>query len=108
MAPAAAQVIPIAEVHAAYAERVAQTLRATSARIEVDASSETLNARARNAQRWKVPLTLVVGAQEEANGTVSVRPRGQRDSIVIPLDLLTERLDRALRDRQGMPNLQDL
>jgi threonyl-tRNA synthetase len=105
LAPTQGRIIPIANSYSDYAEDVRQTLRQGSVRVEVDGRDETLNARVRDAQRWKVPLTLVVGAQEAAERTVSVRLRGERHSTVVPLATLAEQLDIAMRRRLDLSDL---
>src|SRR5262249_15748781 len=61
LAPVQTVVIPIADRHIEYAERVAGALRAVGLRVEVDARSERMNAKVRDAQLHKIPYMLVVG-----------------------------------------------
>ncbi|MDE2970632.1 MAG: threonine--tRNA ligase, partial [Chloroflexota bacterium] len=58
LAPVQAVVIPIADRHIPYAEDVAARLVADGRRVEVDAKSERMNAKIRNAQLQKVPYML--------------------------------------------------
>ena len=67
LAPVQAVVIPIADRHLEYAEQVAERLRAAGLRVEVDARSERMNAKVRDAQLQKIPYMLVVG-DKEADG----------------------------------------
>jgi threonyl-tRNA synthetase len=76
LAPTQAVVLPIADRHGPYAGRVAAELGATGARVRVDARSESLGRRIRDAELARVPLMLVVGDREERDGTVSVREHG--------------------------------
>lgn len=76
LSPTQVVILPIAERHNAYAEKVKERLVEAGFRVEVDARSETLNYRIREAQLMKVPYILVVGDREEASGTVSPRKRG--------------------------------
>ena len=48
-------------------------------RVEVDAGSETMKYKIREAQLQKVPYMLVVGDKEASGGTVSVRSRVDGD-----------------------------
>ncbi len=64
LAPVQAVVIPIADRHVEYAEQVAEKLRAAGLRVEVDARSERMNAKVRDAQLQKIPYMLVVGDKE--------------------------------------------
>ncbi len=75
LAPVQVVVIPIANRHHSYGERVAAALAAAGLRAETDASNETLGNRIRKAQGTKVPYMLVVGDKEAEAGTVAIRAR---------------------------------
>jgi threonyl-tRNA synthetase len=79
LSPVQVVMIPIAERHAEYAEKVAAELRAAGVRVEVDARSEKMNAKIREHTLQKVPFLLVVGDKEASDGKVSVRTRGKGD-----------------------------
>ena len=79
LAPVQAVVIPIADRHLEYAEQVRETLSAAGTRVEVDARSERMNLKIRNAQMMKVPYMLVVGDRERDVGAVAVRQRDGED-----------------------------
>ena len=69
--------IPIAERHVEYAEKVATQLRAVGVRVEVDARNEKMNAKIREHAMQKAPFLLVVGDKEVEAGRVNVRIRGK-------------------------------
>jgi threonyl-tRNA synthetase len=75
LAPVQAVVLPIAERHAEYAKKVQQQLKAAGIRAELDAASETLGKRIRQAQMQKVPYMMVAGDREIEEGQVSIRLR---------------------------------
>ena len=52
-------------------------------RVEVDASSETLNKKIRNAELQKIPYMLVVGPREAEQDSVSVRSKAKGDQGVM-------------------------
>ncbi len=79
LSPVQAVVIPIADRHVAYAKQGAADLRAAGLRVEVDAGSERMNKKIRNAQLQKTPYMLVVGDREAEEGTVAVRTRDEED-----------------------------
>ncbi len=85
LAPVQVEMIPIADRHIPYAEKVAAELRAAGIRVEVDASSERMNKKIRNAQLQKIPYMLVVGDKEEEDGLVAVRTRENEDRGAVPL-----------------------
>jgi len=75
LAPVQAMLIPIADRHLPYIQEVAQKLKATGLRVEIDERGERMNAKIRDAQRQKIPYMLVVGDQEVAQGQVALRLR---------------------------------
>jgi threonyl-tRNA synthetase len=87
LAPVQVTVLPIAERHADYAAKVHDALLARGLRAELDARNEKLNLKIREAELAKIPVMLVVGDQEVANGTVTPRrrhgARGAADSLAL-------------------------
>lgn len=75
LAPVQALLIPIADRHIEYARKVEAELRADGIRVQVDARSERMNYKIREAQLQKTPYVLVVGDKEAAESTVAVRLR---------------------------------
>src|SRR4051795_3853819 len=79
LSPVQASVLPIADRHAEYAERVASELRAGGVRVEVDNRTETIGKKIREAEVQKVPYMLVVGDKEAESGQVAVRRHREGD-----------------------------
>jgi len=77
LSPVQVVLVPIAERHVEYANRVAAQLRASEVRVEVDARNEKMNAKIREHAMQKVPFMLVVGDKEAEAGKVNVRTRGK-------------------------------
>lgn len=75
LSPVQAVLIPIADRHTDYAASVAEQLRASGVRAEVDKSSERMRAKIRDAQMQKVPYMLVIGDREMEAGQVNLRMR---------------------------------
>lgn len=77
LSPVQVAIVPIAERHADYANKVAADLKAAGIRVEVDARNEKMNAKIREFALQKIPFILVVGDKEAETGQVNVRVRGQ-------------------------------
>ncbi len=79
LAPVQAEIIPIADRHNAYAERVRGELEGWGVRVHVDDRGERMNAKTRDAENMQVPVMLLVGDKEEAEERVAMRLRsGER------------------------------
>jgi len=85
LAPVQAVVIPITDQNLDYARKVALELKDEEIRAEIDERSERMNLKIRDAQLQKVPYMLIVGNEEVASSTVSVRLRDGRKLEAQPL-----------------------
>jgi len=64
LAPVQAMLIPIADRHHDYARAVAEGMKEMGMRVEVDARSDRMAAKIRDAQLQKIPYMLIVGDRE--------------------------------------------
>ena len=69
------RVLPISDKYEAYAQKVCKELKKAGIDATVDSRSEKIGFKIREARLDKLPYMLVVGQQEEADNTVSVRSR---------------------------------
>jgi threonyl-tRNA synthetase len=125
LSPVQVVVIPIAERHVDYANKVAATLRGAgvdpggtaalgrpgeqsspallqeriSVRVEVDARNEKMNAKIREHAMQKVPFMLVVGDKEAEAGKVNVRTRGKEKTEDISVAEYIDRVRRLIATR---------
>ena len=86
LCPEQVRVLPISEKYMDYANKVAAELKKKHIDVTVDSRAEKIGYKIREARLDKLPYMLVVGQQEEADGTVSVRSRFAGDEGVKPLD----------------------
>jgi len=86
LAPVQVMVVPIADRHIEYAESVRAALAAAGLRAEVDARSERMQAKLREAQEQKIPVMVVVGDRDAEAGAVSPRLRTGESSQGVRLD----------------------
>jgi threonyl-tRNA synthetase len=85
LSPVQAMIIPIADRHIEYAEKVQKLLKEVGIRAEIDPRSERMNAKIRDAQLQKIPYMLVVGDKEAAANAVAVRLRTNENLGAQPL-----------------------
>ena len=86
LSPVQVTLVPIAERHNEYAQKIAEQLKGKGVRVEVDSRSESMQAKIRDAQLNKVPYMLVVGDREQSDETVAVRSRDQQDLGSLKID----------------------
>jgi len=73
LAPVQAIVLPVSDRFNDYAQHVTETLHEQEVRVELDARSESIARKIRDAELRKLPYMLVVGERERSAGAVSVR-----------------------------------
>ncbi len=85
LAPVQVELIPIADRHVDYANEVADMLRANGIRCHVDAGSDRMNAKIRDAQKQKIPYMLVLGDKEMEDKAVALRLRSGENPGSMPI-----------------------
>jgi threonyl-tRNA synthetase len=92
-------VLPITDRINEYAEKIAQELRATGLRVEVNVRGDKIGAKIRDAQMQKVPFMLVLGDREVEEGKVAVRERLKGDIGAMSLAEFKEMAQRLVATR---------
>lgn len=100
LSPVQAKVIPVSVAYNDYAREVDDRLKQAGIRSETDDRNEKLGYKIREAQLEKVPYMLVVGENEKAGGTVSVRKRGEGDLGAMALPAFIESVRQELGGKQ--------
>ncbi len=88
--PEQAIVLPVSEKHEIYAEKVLSSLENNEIRAQIDARSETVGKKIREAEMNKIPFMLIVGENEEEANTISVRRHGGEDLGSISIKQFTD------------------
>ncbi len=73
LAPVQARILTVADRFSLYANKIKEELEKNNIRVEIDARTESVEYKVREAQLQKIPLILTVGEKEEKNETVAVR-----------------------------------
>ena len=100
LCPEQVRVLPISEKYTDYAEKVLKALKSNGIDATVDNRSEKIGFKIREARMDKLPYMLVVGQQEEADNTVSVRSRFAGDEGVKPLQQFIDDICKEIRTKE--------
>jgi threonyl-tRNA synthetase len=101
--PEQAIILSLSEKYENYAKKVSDLLENHEIRALIDNRNETIGKKIREAEVKKYPFMLIVGEEEEKNGTVSVRRHGQegKGNITIKIDefvaLVNEEVGKSLK-----------
>jgi threonyl-tRNA synthetase len=99
LSPEQIRILPIADAHNEYADKVDKKLRELGVRSSVDKRNERLQYKIRDAEVNKIPYTLVVGDKEIETDTVALRVRGMKDQGLYKVNEFVRIVDQEIRDR---------
>ena len=74
--PEQAVILTLSDKYENYAKKVLELLENHEIRAQLDNRSETIGKKIRDAEVQKVPYMIIVGEEEEKNGTISIRKHG--------------------------------
>ena len=85
LAPVQVRGIPVAETFEPYLAEIIKRFRSAGIRAEMDSSADRMQKKIRNAQLEKIPFMMIIGEEDQNNGTVSFRYRNgdQKNGIAI-------------------------
>jgi threonyl-tRNA synthetase len=85
LAPVQVRGIPVAETFEPYLAEIIKRFRSAGIRAEMDSSADRMQKKIRNAQLEKIPFMMIIGEEDQGNGTVSFRYRNgdQKNGIAI-------------------------
>ncbi|MCG9884600.1 MAG: threonine--tRNA ligase [Cyanobacteria bacterium] len=101
LAPVQVRLLPVGDDFRPFAEEVVAQMRLLGIRAEVDQSGDRLGKIVRTAEKEKVPVMAIVGAQEVENNALSVRTRSAGDLGAIAVATVC---DRAVAANQSRTN----
>lgn len=101
LVPEQVNILCISEKYEGYAHKVANLLQEVDLRPHVDNRNETIGKKIREAETQKFPYMVIVGEEEEKNGTLSVRRHGGEDlgsmKIADFITLIQEEINKNVR-----------
>ncbi|WP_179395173.1 threonine--tRNA ligase [Lacticaseibacillus absianus] len=98
LAPTQIAIIPVSDKHLDYATELKTKLLKAGLRPQVDSRNEKMGYKIREAQTNKIPYTVVVGDDELASASVSVRKYGQPDSEEMPANMFVEAVEAEVKN----------
>ncbi|MFC5044614.1 threonine--tRNA ligase [Aquimarina hainanensis] len=99
--PEQAIILSISEKYEKYAEKVLNLLENNEIRALADHRNETIGKKIREAEMNKFPFIIIVGEQEEKDGTISVRKHGGENIGTVNIEafsnIIKEEIDKTLK-----------
>lgn len=75
------EIVPISEKFLPNCEEIENTLKQSGVRVELDKRNEKLGYKLRSAISQKIPYVIIIGENEIQKGVISVRKRGQNNTV---------------------------
>ena len=91
-------ILPISEKYMDYARKVQAALDEQDIRCYIDERSEKTGRKIRDAETAKIPYMVIVGENEEKDGTVSVRRHGNINDGTMPLEGFVDLIRKAIAE----------
>ena len=104
LAPEQVRVLPVSDDTLGYAHRVKNTLDEAGFRVEVEDRDWPVGRKIREAHDDRLPYMVVVGGDEEAAGTVSVRDRFENERNDVDLDEFVAHLEAERAEKRVEPD----
>jgi threonyl-tRNA synthetase len=101
LAPVQVKVLPISDKFLDYAKTVADKLKKSDIRAEVDDRNEKIGKKIRDTELMKVPYMLVVGEKEMNENKVAVRRQGKGDAGVKAVDEFLSEVRNEISERKS-------
>lgn len=100
LSPEQVRVLPISEKYLEYAGKVEEELKKNGIRCSVDARSEKIGYKIREARLQKLPYMIVVGQKEQEEDKISLRSRFCGDEGQMPLQSFIDNICREIRTKE--------
>jgi len=97
LAPVQVKILPIADRHIEYANKLRELFAKEKLRVEVDSRQEKTGYKIREAQLQKIPYMIVVGDKEIEQNTIGVRSRSDGDIGQISIDKFLEKIKEEIK-----------
>ena len=81
LSPVHVEIVPISEKFLPNCEEIENTLKQSGVRVELDKRNEKLGYKLRSAISQKIPYVIIIGENEIQKGVISVRKRGQNNTV---------------------------
>ena len=100
LVPEQVGILSLSEKYEKYAQKVLNSLENDEIRALVDNRNETIGKKIREAEMNKLPYMLIVGEQEEKDGTVSVRKHSEGDLGAMSVEAFSALLQEEVNKNQ--------
>ncbi len=99
ISPTQVGIVPVSEEQYDYAKEVAEELKKHKIRVELDLSEGGMGGKVNNFRKMKIPYTVIIGNEEIANHSISLKIRGGKQVNNIPMEKFIRALDEQVANK---------
>lgn len=100
LAPTQVGILPVSEKFNKYADSLFADMKQKGTRVEMFNADDSLGKRIAEAVKQKAPFLIIVGEQEEKDGTVAIRRRGERKNETISKEDFFKLLEKEIEEKK--------
>lgn len=100
LAPVPVVIIPVAQAHEKYAEKVLEDFKKAGIRAELSPSNDTLGKRIREAEMKKIPYMAVIGEKEVKDKSITIRDYKTKKQEEMKASKFLDRLQKEIVERK--------
>ena len=100
LAPVQARIIPIADRHRAYGEKILEKLKVAGIRADMANEGETLGKNIRQGELEKIPYLLIAGDREIEKNSVNVRERHIKETGDYALEKFIQEIQKRIEEKK--------
>ena len=93
------RILTVADRFTDYAEKIKEELEKNELRVELDARTESVGYKVREAQAQKIPLIITVGEKEEKTKTLAVRTLDNKVYFGVKLNDLIKNINENIMEK---------
>ena len=102
ISPIQVRVIPLSDKYVDYALEIADVIKESKIRVDVDDRNITLSAKIRNAEKEWIPYIVVIGEKERENKILSVTIREKNEKKEMKLEELLDELNKKIKIKESL------
>ncbi|GAA0123523.1 MAG: threonine--tRNA ligase [Clostridium argentinense] len=99
LSPVQVKVLPISEKYNDYGEEIANKLKDSDIKVEIDRRTEKIGYKIREARNERIPYILIVGEKEASKKEVSVRSRKNGEEGSISIDNFIDKILKEIKSK---------
>ena len=100
LAPEQVRILPITDRANEYGSKILAQLQSVGLRASLDDRNEKVGYKIREAATMKIPYQIIIGDEEVANQTISIRGRGNENKSGLKLADFVERILEEIKTRK--------